>query len=185
MTAKKGRRLKLTPETQAKLCTYIRGGCPYIVAVGCVGIEESTFYRWLRLGEKAKSGIYFQFSQSIKKAKDDAEAERVLKIRSIAMGEEPTERIEIKDKKTGEVTKVITKMGRPEWTALAWLLERQHPERWAKTERLQVGDADGKPLPAPIQFVLPDGVKIRPPRNGDKPNGDGTVEYTPSDASTN
>ena len=177
---------KLTPERQERICGFIRAGNYAVVAAGCSGITEGTYYHWLKLAEKAKSGIYYQFSQSIKKAQDDAEAERVMKIRSLAMGEAPTETITVLDKATGEVTKVITKHARPEWTALAWLLERQHPERWGKKETVTLTDPDGEALPAPvIQFNMPDGVQIIPPRNGDKGNGSGTVTHRPAAQSSN
>ena len=167
---------KLTEERQDSICRFIRAGNYAVVAAGCAGIEERTYYNWLKRGEEAKSGIFLQFFQAVKKAKDDAEAERVLKIRSVAMGEAPAELIEIKDKKTGEVTRQITKYMKPDWFAAAWLLERQHPARWAKREKIEVTGKDGQELPPPVVvFNMPEGVVIRPPRNGDEGNGSGTI----------
>ena len=177
---------KLTEERQDTICRYIRAGNYANVAAGCVGIDDSTFYRWLDKGKAATTGIYHDFCVAIKKAKDEAEAERVLKIRSVAMGEAPAELIEIKDKKTGEVTRQITKYAKPDWFAAAWLLERQHPERWAKRDKIEVTGKDGEQLPPPVVvFKMPDGVVIRPPRNGDEGNGSGTVRYEVGAHSTN
>lgn len=115
-----GRKPKLTPELQRQLVGAISKG--YYIQTACqlVGIGESTFYRWLEQGEKAKSGPYREFWEALKRAEAYAEAKRVDNIL-----------------KAGE-------MG--DWKADAWYLERRYPERWARKERHEHTGKDGGPI---------------------------------------
>jgi transposase len=106
------RKTKLTDELEEKLCEYIMAGNYANTAASMVGIDESTYYRWIRKGEAAKSGRYYQFNQSIKKAEKFAEAYHIQNIR-----------------KAG---------GAGAWTASAWWLERKYPQRWGKQERVEL-----------------------------------------------
>jgi DNA invertase Pin-like site-specific DNA recombinase len=67
-------KLKLTPELEEEILNLIRAGNYAKDACLAVGIDESTYYRWLRTGEKAKSGKLYQFYQSIQKARAFARA---------------------------------------------------------------------------------------------------------------
>ncbi|NOZ27976.1 MAG: transposase [Chloroflexi bacterium] len=114
-----GRRTKLTPEVQEKICNFVRQGLTYEVAARAAGISESTFYRWRRRGEGARSGKFRQFWEALKKAEAEAESSLVQQIQKEARG--------------------------GTWQAAAWILERRYPERWAKRDRVEhehsVGDA--------------------------------------------
>jgi len=178
---------KLTPERQDEICKYIRAGNYYEVAARCAGIDKATFYRWLEKGQaEGAPKLYRDFCDAVKKAQDQAEAERVLQIRKVGMGEATAKVTEYRNAK-GEVIRVVTEYVRPEWQALAWLQERQHPERWAKRERVPV-DNEGNEVkqqgPA-IVFNFPDGTVVRPPRNGNNGNGYGDIEHTASQPSSN
>lgn len=105
MSNPSGRPSKLTPELQAKLVEYISAGNYDCVACGLVGINPSTYYRWLQLGKEAKSGKYREFYNAIKKAAAAREASWIKYIDSD-----------------------------PSWQSKAWLLERRYPERWSKKE---------------------------------------------------
>ena len=105
-----GRRSKLTPEVQEKICNYVRQGLTYEIAARAAGISESTFYRWRERGEKARRGKYREFWEALKKA--EAEAEQVLVQR-------------------------ILDASNDTWQAAAWILERRHPERWARKDRVK------------------------------------------------
>lgn len=104
---------KLTPERADKILALIRAGNDKKVAAQASGIDESTFYNWIRAGEAAKSGDLFQFFQSVKIAEAEAEARMVA---------------------------IIAKAAVDTWTAAAWYLERKHPMRWARVEKQQVID---------------------------------------------
>ena len=108
--SKAGRKCKLTPELQSKICKYIEDGNYAIHACQAVGIDESTFYDWLKRGDidvtDGKDTIFSQFVQSIK----EAAAKAILKhVANIAL---------------------VAEAG--EWTASAWFLERKYPDLFGK-----------------------------------------------------
>lgn len=72
------------------------------------GVSYDTLNEWMKKGERLKRGKFFNFSESIKKAKAQAELLLVERIHD---------------------------HGEKEWQANAWILERRHPERWGRRER--------------------------------------------------
>ncbi|MDM7920622.1 MAG: hypothetical protein QUS12_15895, partial [Methanosarcina sp.] len=81
-------------------------------AAVAAGIDEKTFYNWMRKGEELKSGIYFQFFQYIKECQAKA--------------------VELH-------LKLITKAANEgSWQASAWILERRHPEEFGRRENVNV-----------------------------------------------
>src|SRR5690242_12423762 len=106
-----GRKPKLTPELQAKICDAIRAGNYLEAAATHAGIHPGTFFRWMSLGENATSGPYREFHEAIKKAESDSEVVLVAHWR-----------------------KAATK----NWVAAAALLERRFRSRWSRSERVQV-----------------------------------------------
>src|SRR5215469_8404400 len=65
---KVGRPTKLTPEVQATIIAYIRQGNYVETSAAAAGVHKDTFYRWLKAGGRAKSGIYKQFSDAVNRA---------------------------------------------------------------------------------------------------------------------
>jgi len=121
----RGRKTKLTPEVQEKLLNVIRMGNYYEAACAYVGIDFSTFYRWMEKGKKSKSGKFCNFCKAIKKAEGDAEARIVAQWISKA----------------------------PEdWRAAQAFLERRYPERWGKKETHVVEGGD-KNKPIVLKFL--------------------------------
>lgn len=100
-----GAHCKLTPELQKKLIECIESGLVYDIACDAVGIDSSTFYRWLREGKANLCEEKNQFYWAIKKAKANC-AKNLLDI--------------------------IKKHGIKEWTASAWLLERRYRKYYGK-----------------------------------------------------
>jgi len=105
------RKTKLTPELQADLLSVLSAGATARDACDYVGIHERTFYNWLTRGENAKSGVYFQFLQAVKKASASGKVE--------AIG-------------------VIRLAGKEQWQAAAWYLERRDPENWARRTKVEL-----------------------------------------------
>lgn len=106
-----GRTTKLNPERQAIIVEAVREGNAIEVAAQAAGISHQTFYNWLERGEKAESGIYFEFFEAIKKAESEAEQYHVANIK---------------------------KASKKQWQAAAWWLERKFPDRWGRRDRQQV-----------------------------------------------
>ncbi|MGI6483913.1 MAG: hypothetical protein ACOX08_11700 [Methanobacterium sp.] len=131
-------KLKLTPELEEEILNLIRAGNYAKDACLAVGIDESTYYRWLRTGEKAKSGKLYQFYQSIQKARAFARAHKLEKVNDA-----------IDD---------------GNWQAAAWWLERTDPEHWGRRSRVDLegqvdsnvkGEVEHK---GKVKAVLPDGI---------------------------
>ena len=73
-------------------------------------------------GEEAKSGAYRDFYLAVEQARAEAESIQVVRVSQAA--------------------------NNGSWQAAAWLLERRHPERWAKaTDRRKLNDGDDEQKP--------------------------------------
>ena len=82
-----------------------------------LGIDESTWYRWLQKGERAQqNSLYSKLYKAVKKAEAEAVARNVT---------------------------IIQKAAQDTWQAAAWWLERKCPEEWGKKNKLDV-QADGE-----------------------------------------
>jgi hypothetical protein len=104
-----GRPSKLTEETTKKLVKAIESGNYMKAACAYAGIDYTTFRLWMKKGEKAKSGRYFNFFHTIKRAEQVAEV------------------------------KMVEQWQRhmPEnWQAIATFMERRYPDRWGRNMRV-------------------------------------------------
>jgi hypothetical protein len=73
-----------------------------------VGIHVTTFEKWMQRGAEEEVGPHRELRDRIERARAEGEA------RNVAL---------------------IAKAATDSWQAAAWLLERQHPERWARRPR--------------------------------------------------
>src|SRR5262245_12730765 len=107
-----GRPSKFSPEKARAILDAVRQGCPVITAVRAAGVSKWALKRWLEKGRsKAPAdAAYRTFRHEYKHARWEAERALVEIVRAAA----PTS-----------------------WTAGAWLLERTHPERYSRTDRLK------------------------------------------------
>ena len=126
---KMGRPTKYTPDLGARIVGAMQAGAIPKVAAGVASINQDTLYRWLREGGRMKPrtrrnpqpseqgrpvlATLRDFSEAYKKAEDAAEVRQLRHIDDAARG----------DRDRGV---------RGEWTAAAWLLERRHPDRYAR-----------------------------------------------------
>lgn len=95
---------KLTPEFQDKICKLIAAtGCTVEGAAAAVDIDPRTIYDWRSRGLIECSGIYYQFSQALMRARAKSEATLVACIASAA---------------------------KTDWRAAAWILERRFPDQY-------------------------------------------------------
>ena len=85
----------------------------------------------------AKPSEYMEFLGCIKKAEAEAETGWLNGVARIARGAgimtTVTEELDASGNVKIRTTRTVTGLG--SWQAYAWLLERRHPERWARTER--------------------------------------------------
>lgn len=110
-----GRPPKLTAEIIEQICDSVISGSSIAYAAKSAGISESTIYRWLALGREGDAdSIYVDLVNRVREATECSEFELLQGMRIAAKQSE-------------------------NWRALAWLLERRYPERYAKrTEHLEV-----------------------------------------------
>lgn len=99
---------KTTVITDAKIraiCRSISLGASIKTAASVAGVDPRTVYRWKKLGKKAKSGKYFELIQKMQAAENQFIANNL---------------------------ENLAKHAAQTWQASAWLLERRHPEQFAK-----------------------------------------------------
>lgn len=102
---------KLTPELQERFCEAIENGDSILGACGYVGIDESTYYNWIKRANEAKSRTKFvKFKECVDKAKAKA---------------------------LHNFEQVITSASMEHWQAAAWMLERRHPNLYGKREKIE------------------------------------------------
>ena len=97
----KGRNIKLTTQLENEIISYIKAGNYAKTVCQAVGINESTYYRWIQRAKRGEEP-YASFASRIEKARNIAEVALVMKIREAA-----------KESRN--------------WKAAAFLLERTRP----------------------------------------------------------
>jgi len=127
-----GRKTKLDEKRLKKVVEGITAGLPYDTACALAGITYQTFLNWMRAGEAAESGKFFEFFEEVKKAEAIAESVHIANIKNAG--------------KAGV------------WKYACWILERRHPDRWGRREQIKQeisGDGGG-----PVVLAVLKGVKL-------------------------
>jgi hypothetical protein len=130
----------LQPNLEQTLLDYIRIGTPIRNAVVAAGITETSFYSWINRGmaererlklvkgakENSTEVVFLKFLEQVERAKAEAVAKKVA---------------------------VIAKSGNDgDWRAAAWWLERQLPEEFGKTDKLEIGGNNGEPIRIQVEM---------------------------------
>jgi hypothetical protein len=136
---KRGRPLREPTDDEVKVIGALTvKGLPREMVANALGISERTFYRWLARGRRARKGAFWQICQNEKKAQAKFVADCMDRIRKVGMGD--GDRL-------------------PQWTALAWLLERRFPEHFGRRDETAVKGERGGDQPLVIEkgpeVVLP------------------------------
>jgi hypothetical protein len=99
----------LTPQVQRQIIASLRDGAYVGLACRLAGISVRTYYYWRRLvaDGAAHAQRFAPFYAGCDRVSANAEAEAVDRLR----------------------------LGRPDWRAAAWWLERRFPQRWRKRPR--------------------------------------------------
>jgi len=112
------RKRKLTKELIKEAYKLVAAGNYDKDVYPILGIDKSTWYRWLSEGETAKSGLKREFYDTIKKAEKEAIARNVALIQRAAQ--------------------------EGNWQAAAWWLERKYFEDWGRKDKVDLSaDKDG------------------------------------------
>lgn len=128
--AERGRPTKLTYDLIDQIAELVRNGNYIETASAVAGINKNSLYRWLKRGAreeerlaknpklkgKIEEKIYVDFSNAVKKAMAESEADDLENIK---------------------------KASREDWKASAWRLERRFPNRWGRKEKVDI-DANMK-----------------------------------------
>lgn len=112
------RKRKLTKELIKETYKLVAAGNYDKDVYPILGIDKSTWYRWLSEGETAKSGLKKEFYDTVKKAEKDAIVRNVALIQRAAQ--------------------------EGNWQAAAWWLERKYFEDWGRKDKVDLSaDKDG------------------------------------------
>ncbi|MEN0066165.1 MAG: hypothetical protein AAGA48_28750 [Myxococcota bacterium] len=129
-----GRKSKLTAALRRKFCAALEQGATYKAACGFVGIDYSTFRRWMVKGEASESGIQREFRDAVLAAESAGENVYVSVVHNIAVGLPAAGANADDDASAPKATDSLK--------AASWMLER----RYGWTQRTEVTGKDGAPL---------------------------------------
>lgn len=104
---------------QKRICKAIRQGNYYQAAAASAGITYDSFRNWMKRGQKAKSGIFFDFFHAVKEAEAKAETSIVASWKS-------------------KIPK--------DYKAARDFLARRFPQRWAGKNTVEHTGKGGKPI---------------------------------------
>lgn len=116
-------KLKLTPEVQDTIVTYLRCGAYIETAVEAAGIVKETYFEWLRLARTGKEP-YASFEAATRQAMAQAELTALQRIDSAG-----------------------------QWQADAWRLERRFPAHWGRVQRALEAEASAGGLKVVVRVT--------------------------------
>jgi hypothetical protein len=128
-----GRPTKLTPIIEGIIIECISLGLTYEKSASAASVSRHTVINWKKRGQKANSGIYFNFFNKLKAAEAAGERINLQKIRDAAVGGQEIKQSK-KIYKGNKIVKRVTTIKKtpPDWRAAAWILERRYPEKYGK-----------------------------------------------------
>ena len=124
-----GRHSKLTDPTWARIKRSVELGNYAKTAAMAAGIGEQTYHRWRRQGaqdrEEGRRTRMARFDEDLEAAEAQAELHHLRLVTQAAAG-------------------TPTKPG--DWKAAAWLLERKHPDKFARRTANELSGPNGGPI---------------------------------------
>lgn len=138
---------KLTPSTCKTICDNITIGMPYEFACTAAGISYNTMRNWIiraeeelkRVADNPRASVrkseepYIEFFNAIKESEAKGIRNNLALITKAAKGDDDN---------------------RPQWQASAWILERRHPDQFAKKERATPTDDDDDKIQALTDAIM-------------------------------
>ncbi|MBQ9001002.1 MAG: hypothetical protein IJ087_04030 [Eggerthellaceae bacterium] len=122
-------KLKLTYALVDEIVELKRDGLCDADVIAAIGVHPSTFYRWLKEGEEAKSGVKRALYDDLKKAESQYKRGLLTTIKGAAESRAQY------------------------WTAAAWLLERKYPMEYGKMER-KADEGENAPVQLTLGLVI-------------------------------
>ena len=162
-----GRATKLNPERQEKILTCVRAGMSYRAAAQFAGIAPETLCRWVARGEKAESGLFHEFFESVQAAQAhfalalfqniERNATEVTKITRQTVKYKGGEIVngQLKGGKVARI-KIVTKTLPPKPEAAKWLLERRFPEKWGPRAKGDAHEREARSREPIVVLYTPD-----------------------------
>lgn len=130
-----GRPIKLDAHTIEIIAAATRAGHPRHAAATAAGIHTRTLYTWLAQAEadadEGLATVYAQLHHALARAEAEAEVRMVELVRAHAVGD---------------------------WKAAAWILERRHPERYGRRDKV---DVSGEVRVGTPEVVVPEDESAR------------------------
>lgn len=120
---------KLTPKLGKQIVDLIKQGSYANAAAQACGVSESTYYEWLRQGEKAVDGIFRLFYEEVQKAQAVPEVKVTNALYQNALGGDTRAQIEF--------------------------LSRRYKKRWGNQPEEKAAEPSGQ-AQAQIRFYLPE-----------------------------
>lgn len=121
----------MTPEVQERIVSAIRAGNYLETAAAYAGVTTQTLHSWRVRATKERESIasgneareneskFLDFLDAVERARAEAE------VRTVAL---------------------IQQAAPNSWQAAAWYLERSHPKRWARREKVEMSGPEGGPI---------------------------------------
>ena len=120
---------KLTRALVEQIVELKRDGLCDADIIAAIGVHQATFYRWLKEGEDAKSGVKRALYEDLKKAESEYKRRLLTTIKGAAESRAQY------------------------WTAAAWLLERKYPMEYGRMER-KAEESDNAPVQLTLGLVI-------------------------------
>jgi len=125
------RRRKFTSQNRKLIYKALRGGLTISNTVKLIGLDRSTYYRWMKLGKDKKYPMHKIFRKRILKIQAQLEKDKLGIILKVAKGGYTTKEQKVKlSYASGKSVEEKTLTQTPCWQAAAWFLERRFPETY-------------------------------------------------------
>lgn len=130
-----GRPSILTQDLIDKVTALIMAGAYIETACAAVGFHKGLYYEWLKLGAKRRD-LERELEFTIKGERRDQVKKDLSMIAPIYQQFNDAVQKAVIDGELRDITRIDQAAARS-WQAAAWKLERKHPQRWARQQKIE------------------------------------------------